>query len=153
MIKGRFLLIGVITLVLSVICILWLLDAKAATVYNDIEYVEFLDNYDGDTISVNIIGWPDIIGTDISIRVAGIDTPEIRGKCVNEKYEAIKAKRFVTKKLLFAKRIKILNPVRGKYFRIVGDVWYDGELLSQQLLDEGLAVPYDGGTKTNPWCE
>jgi len=129
------------------------IDAESATVYPDINHVEYLENYDGDTIKVNLVGYKDIIGQKISIRVAGIDTPEIRAKCINEKMEAIRAKRFVAKQLLFAKRIKILNPERGKYFRIVGDVWYDGKLLSQQLLSEGLAIPYDGGKKTNPWCE
>lgn len=148
----RSLLIGIL-IVAGLIGVLWVVDSYSATVYDDIKHVEYLENYDGDTIKVNIVGYRDIIGLEIPIRVAGIDTPEIRGKCVNEKVEAIKAKRFVAKELMYAKRIKILQPMRDKYFRIVGEVWYDGKYLSSQLLSEGLAVPYDGGTKTNPWCE
>lgn len=37
--------------------------------------------YDGDTFRANIKGLHSLIGERISIRVAGIDTPEIRGKC------------------------------------------------------------------------
>lgn len=121
--------------------------------YPDINYVEYVRNYDGDTITVNLIGYRDIVGDEIPIRVRGVDTPEIRGGCLTEKVRAIQAKRFVESELIMAKRIKIINPDRGKYFRIVGDVWYDGKNLSDELLDRGLAVPYDGGTKTNPWCE
>jgi endonuclease YncB( thermonuclease family) len=36
---------------------------------------------------------------------------------------------------------------RGKYFRIVADVFVDGSNLGQELIERGLAKPYDGGTK------
>lgn len=42
---------------------------------------EVISVYDGDTFRVNIKGYPDVIGENIAIRVNGIDTPEIRGKC------------------------------------------------------------------------
>jgi len=47
------------------------------------------------------------------------------------------------------------NPkeVRGKYFRIVGRLKADGVDISELLLQEGLAVAYDGDTKTKDWCE
>jgi len=35
--------------------------------------------YDGDTIKVNIANYPAINGEGISIRIRGIDAPEIRG--------------------------------------------------------------------------
>ncbi len=43
--------------------------------------------------------------------------------------------------------------VRGKYFRIVGRLIADGVDISELLLQEGLAVTYDGDTKTKDWCE
>lgn len=49
--------------------------------------------YDGDTFRVNISGWPEIIGERIPIRVNGIDTPELRGKCEEEIVLARKAKK------------------------------------------------------------
>ncbi len=47
------------------------------------------------------------------------------------------------------------NPkeVRGKYFRIVGRLKADGVDISDLLIEQQLAVLYDGGTKTKGWCE
>jgi endonuclease YncB( thermonuclease family) len=121
--------------------------------YPDIEDVEFVRNYDGDTITVNIKGYPDLIGNKIPIRVRGVDTPEIRGSCEIEKEWAKMSKDFVNEELTKATKIDIISPDRGKYFRIVGDVIYDGKSLGKELLSGGDAVPYDGGTKVNEWCD
>ena len=53
----------------------------AAPVYGTIEISNVVRVYDGDTFFVNVDSWPDVIGRKIGIRVNGIDTPEIRGKC------------------------------------------------------------------------
>ena len=47
------------------------------------------------------------------------------------------------------------NPkeVRGKYFRIVGRLIADGQDISDLLIQQHLAVLYDGGTKVKDWCE
>ena len=45
------------------------------------------------------------------------------------------------------------NLERGKYFRIVADVYVDGENLADILIDAGMAVRYGGGKKTFKWCE
>jgi len=42
--------------------------------------------------------------------------------------------------------------VRGKYFRIVGGLIADGVDISDLLIQQHLAVPYDGGTKVKDWC-
>ncbi len=49
--------------------------------------------YDGDTFKATIEGWPPIIGEAVGIRVNGVDTPEIRTKCDQEKLLARKAKK------------------------------------------------------------
>lgn len=121
--------------------------------YKDIKRVEYVRNYDGDTVTVNIHKWPALVGHEIPIRVAGVDTPEIYGDCDKEKSLARITKAFVEIELTNARRISILNPERGKYFRIVGDIVYDGKSLTKELLERGYGVPYDGGTKENPWCE
>lgn len=41
--------------------------------------------YDGDTFRANIKGYPRIVGYKMSIRIFGIDTPEMRAKCSKEK--------------------------------------------------------------------
>jgi len=107
---------------------------------------------DGDTFSANIAGWPEIISRRIRIRINGIDTPEYRGKCPAEKKKAKFAKQFAVEKLRKAKKIELRNMKRGKYFRIVADVWVDNKNLAEALLKAGHAVKYDGSTKTNDWC-
>jgi len=54
--------------------------------------------------------------------------------------------------LTIAKVVELRNLQRGKYFRIVADVYADGINVGDQLINEGLAVPYDGGRKTKDWC-
>jgi len=46
-----------------------------------------------------------------------------------------------------AERIDLKNMGRGKYFRIVADVYADGESLTEVLIDAGMAVRYNGGKK------
>ena len=93
-----------------------------------------------------------IIGNKISIRVNGIDTPDIRGKCEKEKYDAKQAQQMVADILKDADQIVLRNMERGKYFRIAADVIVDGENLADVLVEAGMAVRYDGGKKTHKWC-
>lgn len=109
--------------------------------------------YDGDTFRANIKGYPDIIGHRISIRVNGIDTPEIRGKCLQEKNLARQAKQLTVSLLRNAKTVELRNMKRGKYFRIVADVYVDDINLGSKLIEQELAVSYDGGHKSKDWCK
>ena len=103
--------------------------------------------YDGDTFRCTIKGWPEIIGERVGVRVDKIDTPEMRDKRPEIKALARQAKQFTVERLRSAKTVELRNMRRGKYFRIVADVYCDGQSLSQALLDAGLAKPYNGGTK------
>lgn len=118
----------------------------------DFDHVEYVRNYDGDTIYVNIPTLPPIFGKNIPIRVYGVDTPEIKGRCVKEKQLAWVARSYVHNLLSHAKHISLRDMQRGKYFRIVARVIVDGKDLSKLLLQKKLATPYFGGTKHNPWC-
>jgi endonuclease YncB( thermonuclease family) len=42
---------------------------------------------------------------------------------------------------------------RGKYFRIVADVYADNQSLADELIKNNLAVRYNGGTKVKDWCK
>jgi endonuclease YncB( thermonuclease family) len=121
-------------------------------IYPDIQDVIFIKNYDGDTITVNIPSYPDIIGKHISIRVSGVDTPEIKGKCIKEKILALQSKLFVYQKITESKTLYLTNIKRGKYFRIVADVIIDDINLSTLIIDNDLGVVYNGGTKSKDWC-
>jgi len=121
--------------------------------FGDYEGAIYVRNYDGDTITFILSGLHPIIGEKISIRVNGIDTPEIKGKCEKEKYDAQQAKEMVADILKDAEQITLKNMERGKYFRIAADVFVDGESLADMLIEAGMAVRYDGGKKTHKWCE
>ena len=108
--------------------------------------------YDGDTFRAYIDSEHPIIGNNISIRVKGIDTPEIKSSCLKEKQLARKAKEMTVYMLRGANNIELKNIDRGKYFRILADVEVDGISLAKTLLDNNLAVKYDGGKKTHDWC-
>ncbi len=108
--------------------------------------------YDADTFRVNIKAWPDIVGKHMSVRVLGVDAPEIRGKCQLEKQAARRAKQFTVDALRSASFIELRNIKRGKYFRLLADVYIDGQSLAQALIAANQARPYYGGTRQS-WCE
>ncbi len=106
---------------------------------------------DGDTIAASATIWP---GQNIRIyvRVNGVDTPELRGKCPFEKKLAYLARRFVIN-WSYSGQIKLKNIKQGKYAgRIIADVYdTNGRNLAAELLRQGLAIKYAGGKKTR-WC-
>ena len=106
---------------------------------------------DGDTFVVDIDEFPGLIGKHISVRVNGIDTPELRGKCEREKDLAVKAKERVDALLKTADTIVLENLSRGSFFRIVADVIIDGVDLGELILNEDLATPYRPDSESS-WC-
>jgi micrococcal nuclease len=119
--------------------------------YGNATVSEITSIYDGDTFRANIKGYPAIVGHHMSIRINGIDTPELRGKCDKEKQLARLAKQFTVKHLRTAKSISLKNVKRGKYFRLIADVYVDGVSLGELLIKNKHAIKYDGGTKVT-WC-
>jgi len=116
--------------------------------------VRFDHNYDGDTITFQIPNVHPLIGKNISVRVFGIDTPEMKGKGPCEKERAKEARDLVGSLLKSAKRVDLANLQRDKYFRILAEVMVDGSALSQKLIAAKLAYPYEGGTKEKiNWCQ
>lgn len=106
--------------------------------------VEYVRNYDGDTMTVNIPGVHPLFGNEIGIRVRGIDTLEIRVKYLFEKQKVKETKTLIEGILNRANEITLHDIEREKYFRIVASVIVDGQNLSDLLLAKKLVVPYDG---------
>ena len=107
---------------------------------------------DGDTIKADIAIFPHLI-VDGAVRVIGVDTPEINGKCVAEKEGAKTAKTFVDA-WLKANAPIVITSVKadvypGRYDAIV--LGADGSRLSDALIKAGLGRIYNGG-KRQPWC-
>lgn len=93
------------------------------TTYGHVQVARVRSVYDGDTIRVDIAGWPALIGENILVRVAGVDTPEINGKCEYERRLAIQARDAVIDMLSNGGPVILGNTRRGKYFRIIAEVW------------------------------
>lgn len=107
--------------------------------------------YDGDTITVDVAEWPTIVGDDIGVRIRGVDTPELRGKCDDEKTAARLAREFTRAMVMNAEIVTLSDIERGKYFRIVADVYADGVSVSDSLIERGFGRVYDGGSRKG-WC-
>jgi endonuclease YncB( thermonuclease family) len=107
--------------------------------------------YDGDTCYVTAPTLPEPL-QKMSVRILGIDTPEIRAECDEEKKLALEARELANKLFREAKEIEFANLKWDKYGgRVLVDVYLDGKLYKDEIINAGLARPYDGGTKES-WC-
>jgi len=110
---------------------------------------------DGDTIDVTIDLGFDLYKKE-RVRVAGVDTPEKRTRNLEEKALGIDATNWLKAKLEstiagdneLSVRTELVGGV-GKYGRLLGWLYVgDSELsLNEQMITEGYAHAYDGGTK------
>ena len=106
---------------------------------------------DGDTIDVTIdLGFS--ININQRVRVAGIDSPEKRTRDAAEKALGIDATEWMTKRINEAPELIIKTAVEGsmgKYGRVLGWLFVgeDDVSLNEQMINEGFAWKYDGGTK------
>ena len=91
------------------------------------EKVLLVSCYDGDTCKFTLPGIHPFFGKKIGVRIRGIDTPEIRGKCPAEKEKAKDARDYLRNLLRGASRIDLVGVKRGKYFRIIATVQADLE--------------------------
>ena len=107
--------------------------------------------YDGDTITVAnklpIYHCNDMFR--FSVRLNGIDTPEIKGKNDDEKEAAKVAKNALSEKILH-KYVVLKNVSTEKYGRLLADVYLGDLHINKWMLDNRYAVSYDGGTKIAP---
>ena len=104
---------------------------------------------DGDTFKARIPVWE---GVEIvtAVRIRGIDTPELRGKCPAEKAAALAAKDRLA--ALLAGPVQLLHVEPDKYAgRVDADVSVSGQSVAAVLIAEGLARPYTGGARQG-WC-
>jgi len=105
--------------------------------------------YDGDTITIATKLPYNSELYRFSIRLKGIDSAEIKSSSLDEQKIAKEAKQCLTN-LILNKYVSLQNLETEKYGRILADV-YLGELhINKWMLQEHLAVEYDGGTKKSP---
>lgn len=119
---------------------------NAGRVYSAFANVRLSRIIDGDTFTVDLPCSDEVFCKDISVRVRGVDTPELKSKNAQKRQAALKAKEF-TKNFLESGQVDLLKCGRDKYFRLLCDVTSDGEDLASALLKAGLARSYFGGKK------
>lgn len=132
--------------------------------YGDATVKRIVRVYDGDTFTADIDAFSfttkdgkkkvlkdlhPVISEAMNIRIFGIDTPEMKSKSEKVRRWAIKARDRARALLNAAKEVILTNIGKDKYFRFDATVWVDGHNLGQTLIDEGLALPYDGGKKAD----
>ena len=110
---------------------------------------------EGDTIDVVIDLGFDLAKTE-RVRIAGVDTPEKRTRNLEEKALGLDATNWLKDKLTqtikgedeLVVRTELVGGV-GKYGRLLGWLYVgDSDVsLNEQMIEEGYAWPYDGGTK------
>ena len=111
---------------------------------------------DGDTIDVTIDLGFDLFKKE-RVRIAGVDTPEKRTRDLEEKALGIDATNWLKKKLEdtiagdgdeLTIRTELVGGM-GKYGRLLGWLYINEDTISlnEQMITEGYAWEYDGGTK------
>ncbi len=130
--------------------------------YNDIDYKstmkfvppvyfgKVIKVYDGDTITIaSKLPYNNSPMYRFAIRLNGINSPEIKGKTTVEK-DLAKISRDKLNHLIFGKIVVLKNTNTEKYGRILADVYFEDIHINKWMLDNKLAVPYDGGIKHIP---
>ena len=135
-------------------------ELRLATLQNTPKYVPKIDRckvvsvYDGDTITVaaKLEGPFGLRAQLFRVRLARIDTPEMKGKGVTafEKELAIRARDALAERILH-KIVRLEKVGVEKYGRVLADVIYKGENMNDWLLAKKYAKPYDGGKKDSVW--
>jgi len=109
---------------------------------------EVIKVVDGDTVDVNIdVGFS--IFHKARVRMYGMDTPESRTRDLDEKARGLISKQFIVDKVANAKEIiiKTQKDGKGKFGRVLGKIFIDGENINQSMIDANLAVGYFGQSK------
>ncbi|WP_428046198.1 thermonuclease family protein [Candidatus Avelusimicrobium fimicolum] len=101
---------------------------------------------DGDTFKVYLACSYKLFCKSVSVRVRGIDTPELKSKDAAKRAKAQEAKRF-TQQFLTGHKIVLKRCTRDKYFRLLCEVYADNKSLADALLAANLAISYNGGSR------
>lgn len=95
---------------------------------------------DGDSFKVDINGVDPFFGSDITIRVRGVNCHELRSPVAEYRMRALLAKQFTESWIRKTGFVDLLNVRRGKYYRLVADVRIGKKYLSGALINAGHGV-------------
>jgi micrococcal nuclease len=114
----------------------------------NIKSAKVIKVYDGDTITIAAKIHPlDCKYYRFSVRLAHIDSPEIKSKDTNEKSYAIKAKTEL-EKIILNEYVQLKIIKSDKYGRLLAEIIYKNKSINDWMLANNLAVFYDGKKKS-----
>ena len=129
------------------------IEYKNTTIFiPQIEYGKVIKVYDGDTITIAAkldFHTESAPVYRFSVRLNGIDTPEMKGGSVHEKELAIIARDALSAKVM-GKIVNLRNTTLEKYGRLLSDVFLEDENINEWMISQKYAVAYDGGKKIIP---
>jgi endonuclease YncB( thermonuclease family) len=103
--------------------------------------------YDGDTFTIiSKLPYQDSPIYRFSVRLNGIDSPEIKGKTGNEK-ELARKSRDALSGLIMGKIVTLKNTSLEKYGRVLADVYINDLCINEWMIENNYATKYNGGTK------
>ena len=104
---------------------------------------------DGDTVDITLDLGFDILYNN-RIRLLGIDTPESRTRDLEEKKLGLAAKERVRELCPVGSTVtvKTTKDGRGKFGRILGEIYVGDVNVNKLLVEEGHAIEYFGGKKS-----
>ena len=114
---------------------------------DEIKNFEIVEVRDGDTFVINIPNIPDVFGSNIAVRIRGIDTPEKNDKREEIKAIAYKAKEELERLFDSSDDIVLYDLGRDKYFRLLASVKIGGVDVADYMIEKGLDKKYNGGKK------
>ncbi len=126
---------------------------KEKIAYPDGYQAKVISIYDGDTFTAQIFSWPQH-SIEARVRIRGIDTPEIRGKCKSEKEMAQKAKERLIELIPINHIVQLHQVVLGTYAgRIIADVSTEKfQNIGAMMIKEGFARHYHVKEGRKSWC-
>lgn len=110
-----------------------------------------IDILDGDTFLAEALIWPGH-SVRINIRIRGIDAPEMRSRCQDERIAALRARDALIE-IIGRGGIVITNIGGAKYYgRVLADVATEqGDGVARLLIERALVRGYHGGKRAS-WC-
>ena len=102
---------------------------------------------DGDTVDVDIDLGFGMVYKKQRVRLMGIDTPESRTRDLVEKLFGKASKKHL-KELLSEGGISLVSHDKGKFGRILGELYVNGVSINQKMIDDYHAVEYTGENKS-----
>lgn len=104
--------------------------------------------HDGDTIYVDIPGWPAVAGRGVGLRVHGVACPEMGDPNPEDHELAMDARDYVARRIKASKRVEAADVGRDKFGgRYQARVLIDGIDLGPELIKRGYAREWDGRGK------